>query len=721
MPLPTTTTGGSGRTRSEAAIEAWKHRQRAAKPGALDPKVAARVKEILASKIKGKKKAAPKGKKAPDPAKAKAKADALAKRETAKKQREQAKVDRAGKQLSAATARETAKRTKVAERATAMAKKQQAQQKKLKQAAQAKKEKAKAAQGKQAAGAAKKEAADPAKKQAANREKVAKDMADSDSGLSPSGSTALSNFADGKPLAEETAKQFEDMGLTETGSDGTHRLTSEGKQAAAAMSKGDTRGTMDAISRAADKKKAKGDAAPADDKVDKADREQGDLLASVADNPKKLGFRQSGDLERAGLIEKTKDGFQLTDAGKAKIAKRQKQIDDAKAKASPSSPPEKARKALDMSDLAIKAGARHSKMDASHLDEAARHLHSAGATCPDCAPDDTADGGDDAVGGDAEKAIKSIMDNPAWYAQHECNDIMQAGSALSTVAMLIQSELSEEDEDDADIAQLVDAARVLITFIGSELDELEGAAGDAAAGRTAGDVPMAKGIELAHLDSGEDIAIMRGGAIKSIGDTGLVGGWLVKYGGDGDLSQFRDVFTKATNYGKHTKSDVWVHHRMLPGLGKKGFTNQADLSMENEGVFFKHLLDLRNAYEAKYYNMVKDGKLGLSSGTAPHLVERKAMGDGRHEITQWTLGLDASYTPMPAGGFVVNAGAMKSLLDEAGIDLLNALYIDDSPEANETKAMRHDGAEMGADDRARRLMIQQRMIHLREIVNGSTS
>jgi hypothetical protein len=65
MPQPPTT-GGSGLSRSEAAILAWKKRTRAApKPGALDPKIAARVKEILAAKQKKgkpKAKAAPKGK-----------------------------------------------------------------------------------------------------------------------------------------------------------------------------------------------------------------------------------------------------------------------------------------------------------------------------------------------------------------------------------------------------------------------------------------------------------------------------------------------------------------------------------------------------------------------------------------------------------------------------------------------------------------------------------
>jgi hypothetical protein len=143
-------------------------------------------------------------------------------------------------------------------------------------------------------------------------------------------------------------------------------------------------------------------------------------------------------------------------------------------------------------------------------------------------------------------------------------------------------------------------------------------------------------------------------------------------------------------------------------------TNQAELSMDDEGVFVKHLLDLRKSYEAKLYAMVQDGKLGWSSGTAPHLVDRKSLGDGRHEITQWTLGLDASYTPMPAGGFTVNAGAMKSLFDDAGIDLLNAMYIDDGSQEATNPAAAHDGAKAVDAERARRLTLELELLQLME-------
>lgn len=218
-----------------------------------------------------------------------------------------------------------------------------------------------------------------------------------------------------------------------------------------------------------------------------------------------------------------------------------------------------------------------------------------------------------------------------------------------------------------------------------------------------------KGIEVVS----DDLAALPGYATKALGD-GWVGGYLVKFGGEGDLSQWRDVFSKSTDFGSAKKSDVYVHHRMLPGLGKKRLKHQAEIGIDDEGVFIKHLLDLRDSYEAKLHGLAEQGKLGWSSGTAPHLVDRKALGDGRHEIQSWPLGLDASYTPTPAGGLVVNAQAMKSLFDDAGIDLLAAIYTDSTEAQDAGSRERRESVKAAADDRARRLSLQARLVALQE-------
>ncbi len=593
---------GSGLSRSEAAILAWKKRARAKpKPGALDPKIAARVKEILAEKAK---------KKAPK-AKGKAKPKGKPKGRAAKP---------------------------------------------------------------------KGDGRTPQEKANQNRAAVAKQ-----GGMDKlEGTIVRLGVGMNSDLEKDAHEDLIKKGLVERGADGKPKLSAAGKKWKAAADKGNAEGANAALaegagraSESAAKEKVKGEKTAAREKA-KAERTAASE-AKKQERIKKVAERQQQAQQRRKKQSRAREKVKREPSAKEVVA-------DALASMRPP------KKAIDMTDLLeIKAGARHSRTDMQHL----QGIHDSAVACgASCGPE--SDDSDDDDTEMAEKAIKALYDDPVSYAMHECNDIGQACGTLQSLCYLLQSELSEGNEDEDTVPGLVKAARLLLEYIGNELDEVE--AGDEDAG-TIGHEPM-KGIEIGALEDGEEIAVLPGYSVKAIGDDGWVGGYLVKFGGDGDLSQWRDVFGKDTNYGKHTKSDVWVHHRMLPGRGKQQLTNQAELGMDDEGVFVKHLLDLRKSYEAKLYAMAQDGKLGWSSGTAPHLVERKSLGDGRHEVTQWLLGLDASYTPMPAGGFVVNAGAMKSLFEDAGIDLLNAIY--DEPEVK--------GAP--DDDRARALLIELDLLEL---------
>src|SRR5260221_9936309 len=92
-------------------------------------------------------------------------------------------------------------------------------------------------------------------------------------------------------------------------------------------------------------------------------------------------------------------------------------------------------------DLAIKAGARHSKLDMDHIQGIHDHAVAAGAQC---------DPGDDETGDEAAgEGHKGIMENPQWGAPPEGHHNMQAASALPTPSLLIQSRLSGEEEGDA--------------------------------------------------------------------------------------------------------------------------------------------------------------------------------------------------------------------------------------------------------------------------------
>jgi HK97 family phage major capsid protein len=65
------------------------------------------------------------------------------------------------------------------------------------------------------------------------------------------------------------------------------------------------------------------------------------------------------------------------------------------------------------------------------------------------------------------------------------------------------------------------------------------------------------------------------------------------------------------------------------------------------GVFAEIIIGARNEYEKMIADAGLAGALGWSSGTAPHLVDRKPAGKAQ-EIIKWPLGFDASLTPTPA-------------------------------------------------------------------------
>ena len=139
-----------------------------------------------------------------------------------------------------------------------------------------------------------------------------------------------------------------------------------------------------------------------------------------------------------------------------------------------------------------------------------------------------------------------------------------------------------------------------------------------------------------------------GGELKALGD-GRIGGYLVRFGTADETDLTGDYFTAETDFDLDDgtgKSTVLYHHGLDETL-KRRKLGRADLRLDDAGVWMEAQLKLRDDYDRAIYGMVEAGKMGLSSGTAPHLVEREPMGKAQH-ITRWPLGLDASITPIPA-------------------------------------------------------------------------
>lgn len=165
-----------------------------------------------------------------------------------------------------------------------------------------------------------------------------------------------------------------------------------------------------------------------------------------------------------------------------------------------------------------------------------------------------------------------------------------------------------------------------------------------------------------------------GSAVKALGG-GRVGGWLVEFSdpatqkGIPDLD--REYFTCATDFDIEDgqKATVYYDHGLDPTL-KTRKIGRGTMAMKDDGVWFEAQLALRDDYEKWIYKLAEMGKLGWSSGTAPHLVTRKKGVNDTMEILSWPLGNDASLTPMPASPtnrvstLKSVAPTLKALIDE---------------------------------------------------------
>lgn len=156
-----------------------------------------------------------------------------------------------------------------------------------------------------------------------------------------------------------------------------------------------------------------------------------------------------------------------------------------------------------------------------------------------------------------------------------------------------------------------------------------------------------------------------GGAVKALGG-GKVGGYLVLFSTEKDPDLEGDYFTKSTDFfiDSGDKRPILYRHGVHP-LIKSRQLGKATLTIDELGVFAEGELNLRDKYEKFLYAMAEKGKLGWSSGSMNHLVEKSANGKS-FEVISWPIG-EASLTPCPVEGRT-QATTLKSLEDEQEID-----------------------------------------------------
>jgi hypothetical protein len=136
------------------------------------------------------------------------------------------------------------------------------------------------------------------------------------------------------------------------------------------------------------------------------------------------------------------------------------------------------------------------------------------------------------------------------------------------------------------------------------------------------------------------------------GPPGRIGGYVVRFGGpeEPDISGHRDWFTKSTEFWL----DAWdrrpmlYHHAQDEGTADAPRVGMWDAArVDPVGVWLEGQLDLSHKYARAIQQMVAEGRLKLSSDSAPHLVCRKPHPNGTHEVLRWPL-IAASLTPTPA-------------------------------------------------------------------------
>ena len=157
-------------------------------------------------------------------------------------------------------------------------------------------------------------------------------------------------------------------------------------------------------------------------------------------------------------------------------------------------------------------------------------------------------------------------------------------------------------------------------------------------------------VETETPEPGKSVDLIAiGGEIKSLSAAGEVGGYLVRWGSPQEKDLEGDYFTKNTYFGSQdgAGADVFMNHCIPLGKGLEEFADwmgkPIKTSRDTIGLFAKTVLDLADEYEKIIFDLVAQGKLKWSSGTASHLVKRAKDG----QIKRWVIA-DASLTPIPA-------------------------------------------------------------------------
>ena len=153
-------------------------------------------------------------------------------------------------------------------------------------------------------------------------------------------------------------------------------------------------------------------------------------------------------------------------------------------------------------------------------------------------------------------------------------------------------------------------------------------------------------------------------AVKMLGDGGRVGGYLVVWGDDARRDLQGEYFSPETDLGLdwYPRRPVLYQHGLDGTLGPALIGQIEAMQPDSVGLWVEAQLDLRRRWTRAVLDLVRQGALGWSSGSLPHLVEIEADG----HIRRWPI-VEGSLTPTPAEPRYTDAVAVKAAYQALGL------------------------------------------------------
>ena len=145
-------------------------------------------------------------------------------------------------------------------------------------------------------------------------------------------------------------------------------------------------------------------------------------------------------------------------------------------------------------------------------------------------------------------------------------------------------------------------------------------------------------------------------------------------------------FSKNTDFWESSTSDtppLMFDHASDPKIGLSTIGQVTKKKADEIGIWFEATLERANKYAEAIADLVRTHKMGVSTGTSPHMMSY----DGAH-ITSWPI-YEVSLTPTPAEPATIGHLAQRSLAEamdtlEVAIKAVKAITSEEEPAASDT-------------------------------------